>query len=214
MKQLVLVAALAIVGNAAYGQGLIQFNNNATITGIPGGARIYFDAVGVPANLVSGTQARAGVIAGLASATPYTLSSAGVGMSSLGYLPATPSVTWVNFRTGTSTISGAGFVSVGTTVNRKFDSIPYGANIIYQMVAWTGNYTTWESAWAAAQVDPTVKIGMTLGLTGKMGSSDLDTTLPHFENMASFALTPVPEPATAAIIGMGLASLLVLRRRK
>jgi hypothetical protein len=211
MKKLVLIAALSLTGAAAFGQGQFTFNNQAVATGT-GPAPIFFDSVASGVK-VSGTQARTALIAGpAASATPYTLQQAGTGMM-MGNFPGSSTLTWVTFRTGTSTSSGAGFVSVGATAVREFSNVGFGVSAIVQVVAWTGNYTDWAAAWTAAQVDPTVKIGMSSPLT--LSGGNPPTTSPTaLAGLTSFALTPVPEPATAAIIGMGLASLLVFRRRK
>jgi hypothetical protein len=163
---------------------------------------------------VEGTQARAALIAGpAATAIGYTLTSAGVNME-MGRNPNSVAQTWVNFRTGSNTSVGAGFVSVGSAAAREFLTIGWSTSAKVQMVAWTGNYTDWHSAWMAAQTDPTVKIGIGNLLTVTTPASAVDTALATLNGMSSFALTPVPEPTTAAIVGMGLASLLVFRRRK
>jgi hypothetical protein len=210
MKKLVLVAALSLAGAAAFGQGQFVFNNNAATIGTA--APIFFDSVASGVR-VSGTAARAALIGGpAATATPYTLTQAGTGMI-MGNYPGVASQTWVTFRTGTSTASGAGFVSVGTQASRAFSNIAPGAQGKVQMVAWTGAFTDWASAWAAAQVDPNVNIGLSAPFTLTAGDPPLTPVTP-LTGMQSFALTPVPEPTTAAIIGMGLASLLVFRRRK
>jgi hypothetical protein len=208
MKKLALLSGLCLVGAAAYGQGQLNFNNNpATVGGT--GAPIFMDGV-----KVSGTQARAALIGGpAATATPYTLTQAGVNMLMTAN-PSTPSIMWVNFRTGTSSALGAGFVSVGSAGARGLSNVDYGGSALVQVVAWTGNYTTWADAWTAAQTDLSVKIGISNPLTKTVTTGPSDTNVPLLTGLTSFNLVSVPEPATAAIVGMGLASLLVFRRRK
>jgi len=210
MKTLLLIAGACIVGSSAFAQGIIVFNNNPVTLG-GSGAPIIDTATG---NRISGTEARAALIAG-PKATAVPASLAGAGNLEMGAYTASPFQTWVNFRTGTSTASGAGFVSVGSQSSRSFASFGFDAQATAQMVVWTGNYDTWSAAYAAA-IAPgsTVKIGWSAPIDITTASSGSATTQPKLMGMAGFGVQVVPEPATASLIGLGLASLLIFRRRK
>jgi hypothetical protein len=98
------------------------------------------------------------------------------------------------------------------------------ANTEVMVVGWTGAFTDWNSAFTAGT-----------GLLGWTGST-LSTGALHWSNgtgapngsppvtpvaltygaggFNGLVLTPVPEPASFALAGLGLASLLIFRRRK
>lgn len=215
MKKLLLTVGACLATSVAFGQGIIIFNNNpATLGG--SGAPIYMDVVG--GAKLSGTDARAALLAGpAATAVPISLApgSLNKGNLEMGKYTATPFQTWVNFRTGTSTASGAGFVSVGAQSSRAFTGIGWDSSFKAQVAVWTGNYNTWDEAFAAALLPgSTVKLGVSAVITGTTAASGSATTQPKLTGLESFAIGVVPEPASASLIGLGLASLLIFRRRK
>lgn len=215
MKRLLLTVGACLAASAAFGQGIIIFNNNPVTLG-GSGAPLYMDTVG--GTKLSGTDARAALMAGPAatavsiSLTPGNLRK---GNLEMGTYTAAPFQTWVNFRTGTSTASGAGFVSVGSQSSRSFTSFGFNAQAVTQLAVWTGNYNTWDEAYAAALLPgSTVKLGVSAPLTVTTAANGADVNQPKLIGMQSFAVTLVPEPASASLIGLGLASLLIFRRRK
>jgi hypothetical protein len=208
MKTILTIAALFTATAAAFAQGQIVFNNSAASTGTPGGARV-FDG-GVP---IAGNAARAALLAGPA-ATAVPASMTAMGNLEMGAYTVAPFQTWVNFRTGTSTSIGAGFVSVGSQVGRAFTTIGWNTPAIAQIAVWTGNYNTWSEAWTAAQAPgSTVKIGLS-GVVNLTTAPSATATQPTLLGLQPFSIAIVPEPATASLLGLGLASLLIFRRRK
>jgi len=209
MKKILIVAGLLAATAGAFAQGQIVFNNSSAATGTPGGARVAFPS----GAFISGTEARAALIAGPA-ATAVAASKTTLGNLETGAYTVAPFQTWVNFRTGTSTAIGAGFVSVGSQVGRAFTTIGWSTDAIAQIAVWTGNYDSWASAWAAAQLPgSTVMIGVSAPVNIKTAAS-ATATQPGLTGLQPWSVSIVPEPASASLLGLGLASLLIFRRRK
>jgi PEP-CTERM motif len=92
-----------------------------------------------------------------------------------------------------------------------------GANAVFEVRGWTGNYSTYELALAAAQSNPSVQVD-TSGIW-------VNPTGPNVGNPAAMLYGPtgfkrlflssVPEPATITLAGMGgTMILLMIKRRK
>jgi len=100
-----------------------------------------------------------------------------------------------------------------------------GASMQFEIVGWTGTYTSFGAAYSAALSGSQVLLGWcgsTLS-TGAFGwqqiSGTLATPLPITKDATHYnglELAPyiVPEPSTMALAGLGIASLLIFRRRK
>lgn len=209
MKTILTIVGLVAATAGAFAQGQIVFNNSSAATGVSGGAsRITMDG-----QFIAGTAARAALIAGpAASSIPAAMTV--LGNLEMGTYTAAPFQTWVNFRTGTSLNIGAGFVSVGSQVSRQFANIGWNTDAIAQIAVWTGDYSSWRDAWTAAQVPgSTVKIGVSevIRLTTAPTAT---ATQPTLMGLQGFDVQLVPEPASASLLGLGLASLLIFRRRK
>lgn len=209
MKKLLALGVLASLTLSAFGQGQVVFNNRVTTTtaGVNDAvidAKVYVDAVG--GTLCSGSGYRAALLGGAVGSTPASASS--VGTLTLLASPTT-AATWVEFRTG----APAGYINIGTDVARV-TALPYGTTGVFQMVAWSGNYTTFAAAYAAAQSDLSVKVGWSALLTRPTSQNATDLNPPNLQGLASFAITTVPEPSTMALAGLGAAALLIFRRRK
>jgi len=106
---------------------------------------------------------------------------------------------------------GAGLFNCGTvTIN----NIAAGASAEYFILAWTGASTTWDAALASG--------------IGFLGQSAIATTatgdptatpVPGFPvslrpTFAGIFFSPIPEPTSFALAGLGLAALLVFRHRR
>jgi hypothetical protein len=117
---------------------------------------------------------------------------------------------WTTFRTG----AAAGYVGVGTDAGR--DGGAYGSTIQVQIVCWFGNFTDWNSAYAAwAAGDPTVKIGASNAINVTLPTGPLDTTATRLVGLQAFGIvSSVPEPTSMALAGLGAAAMLIFRRRK
>jgi len=112
-----------------------------------------------------------------------------------------------SFRTG----AAAGFVASTLTITAS--NVASDAAGFFELVAWdnsSGNYANWGAAKTAWQngliaAGESGAIGATFGGTG---------TPPALQGMPSFSIYVIPEPSTFALAGLGLAAMLVLRRRK
>jgi hypothetical protein len=91
-----------------------------------------------------------------------------------------------------------------------------GGTDFYQILAWTGNYSSYAAALASGQTG--VDAGETAVLQFDLNSTPAVGAPPADEDLASpLNLTQVtsivPEPSTMAMAGVGLASMLIFRRR-
>jgi len=89
----------------------------------------------------------------------------------------------------------------------------------FQVLAWTGNYATYAAALAsgvtgvyAGQSGVVVFPGTTAPAAGSPASEiNLDANGPI--NLTQVPVTMTPEPSTLAMAGVGLASMLIFRRK-
>jgi hypothetical protein len=146
---------------------------------------------------------------GAATTLAQLIGAPGIGSPEAWLLPASP-VT--SFRTG----DGAGFMSAvtATLANVPGDTTP----ATLEMVAWdntTGLYPTWTQAFRAWTGGLIVA-----GESGRFSLNALGgtTTPPNIIGAQSFNLytysIAIPEPSGFALASLGLATLLVFRRRK
>jgi hypothetical protein len=75
----------------------------------------------------------------------------------------------------------------------------------FQLLAWTGNYSSYDAAKAAGQY--VGKSTVFENIAGSVGTSELD-------NMPAVILTKVPEPSTLLLMATGLFGLLAYAWRK
>jgi len=127
---------------------------------------------------------------------------------------ATSTTALGSVQPGAGDITGTGGDILDKTIN--FYAIP-ASDTYYQVLAWTGNYTTYAAAQAAYSADvlgagygssPVLAFSPPPALNTVV-SEDLD---PNPLNV-SVVTTVVPEPSTLAMAGVGLASMLIFRRK-
>jgi len=182
-KALILVGLITAL--PAFGQGTLTFLNTATAVGAPG-AQVTFGGAGV-----SGTGFSAQLYAEL---TAGSFTAIGVPVA---------------FRTGTA----AGYVVSSQVAVPGFAA---GTSLNIQMKAWDnagGTFASYEAATAglgAVGSSGTVNVGPLGGVPAGGGPPITD---PNLTGLQGFALVPVPEPSTLALLAFGAAALL-LRRRK
>jgi len=86
-------------------------------------------------------------------------------------------------------------------------SVAANANAYLDVEWWTGTATSYATATGLIG-----NTGIFMNPTGGGGSPP--STPPGLTGMPSVDMVPVPEPAICTLVGMGLASLLIFRRRQ
>jgi hypothetical protein len=221
MKKLILAAITLTSAVSVFAQGTVIFNNrtlgtshvyaplsptdnvkiqgqgngDSNPTGTDFGGRAFIGA--------SGTGGQYG-----AASTLGQLLGGPAGSAESSLVPALGAPT--SFRTGTA--SGGIANSTASFANIAADA----ASATFEMVAWddsSGLYPTWAQAsvgWANGLVAAGRSPMFNLSNIG----GAVNTPPPLFPGLQSFNLYFVPEPATAALLGMGAAAMLIFRRRK
>lgn len=116
----------------------------------------------------------------------------------------------------------AGAFNGGTyTINNITGVAPPGvAQADYLLIGWTGNFSSYDAAYAASTVDKAASfLGMSAIATTMTGDPMWTPPGAPVGLRATFpgmTLTPVfiPEPATAALAGLGASMLVLFRRRR
>jgi hypothetical protein len=220
MKKLILAAIVTSFGINVFAQATVVFNNRISgtlITHVYIGPRGEIQGNG-PGDTPAGTTSYAGYTligtAGTPAGSNYLaqlLGAPGFGQPESSLLPA---LGVASFRSG----GGAGNIA---GITATFNNIPPNAPAAtLEMVAWdnsSGLYPTWAQAsvgWFQGVIFA--------GRSGVWNQDNLGGTSPApnminstdpSQHLQSFGFG-APEPATAALAGLGAAALLVFRRRK
>lgn len=233
MKKLILAAITLTSAASVFAQGTVFFNIRTS-----GTAHVYAPLNSTDTSSVVGLGANDGPVAGTtdyggraligangtggqygaATTLAALLGAAGAGAAESSLLPASSGGV-TSFRTGTA--AGANASSTATFANIPIDA-PVGS---FEVVAWdnsSGLYGTWALASAAWQ-QGLIAAGRSPEFNVNNIGGGVNTPPVLFPNggsttpeMQSFSLyfLAVPEPTTAALLGLGAAGLLIFRRRK
>jgi len=207
MKKLAITTLVALASClGSFGQGYFNFSNSGTTA--------VWDGFSSPGTFVrSSANAFVTVLFSTDTAATPAVGSSGTPTNSAGGVTWSQVVGDSNFhvaqQTGTNllapTRSGAtvGTFSKGSTF---IDGTSPGQVIKVFFVGWnsTGN-NTYGSADALGWSNPFI---LTLG-SSSAGQSSLNGA-----GMTGFGVSPVPEPSTFALAGLGAAAMLIFRRRK
>ncbi len=203
MKNLLALALINTLCLTIFGQGQVQFlnYNPASPTII---APIY-NTDGT--TKLSGSDARAALLGGPVSDTSASSASAGT----LSLLVSSDGITtWANFGTGNT----AGFINSFANPSRVVSGVDWGGQALLQVVAWTGNYDTWQDAYAAWK-NGIGAVGWSGPITVTLPSEAIDPRLSYLTGLQRFSLlgapAAVPEPSAFVLAGLGAAALLALR---
>lgn len=218
MKKLLGIAAICALTVSAFAQGTVTLNNQTglikqwtsatdqTLISVPKGGG-YIQLLAAPS--------------GTSLVSPLFSTSGTLNYSSLaGFLGANPgwAAAW-GPNTGTTGNPaliglGAGLINGGTfTIN----GIAPGANAAYLWLGWTGAFTTADAAlaaWTPGSGNMFGQSGVFTTTTGNPTTTPPGTPAGLKTTFAGMTLTAsVPEPTSLTLAGLGLAALLVLRRR-
>jgi hypothetical protein len=210
MKKLLITTAATLVTVAVFAQGTVYFSNNAfqkISSGQAGSAASTWTVVPATANLLN-----FGLFYGTGATAPATLTF-------LGSVSGVNSATTGGLIVNTSGGSITALQIPGTTPNQ--------ANVWVQVAGWTASFgTDWAAAAAAAQTttgdyfgrSPVVNVVTGLGPSTGPGALIWQTAAgtDPAKIAGGFAVftTAVPEPSTMALAGLGMAAMLIFRRRK
>jgi hypothetical protein len=230
MKKLILAAVATTCAVSVFAQGTVVFNN--AVSGSVS-TRVFGPNSASPTNSYVGNRANdlpvgstvypagcilIGTIGGMTAGTTFAslIGADGANAPESSLLPAAGGLT--SFRTGTA--SG---VIVPTTAT--FGNIaPASSMATLEMVAWdnsSGLYGTWALA-SAAWKSGLIAAGESGSWNQPMGGglvtapnmvSSVDPSQ-HANSFNLFTIGAVPEPTTAALLGLGAAAMLIFRRRK
>jgi hypothetical protein len=218
MKKLLLTSTLVCATVAAsFGQGTLVFGNNFGKT--TWRAPIYGPEPGNPSLVIQGAGTASTPTAGTVQYTGPLLAGTGFDIAFYGGPTSATGVgaglQLLTIETSFSTTAAlAGFTT--STITLTDPNVAAGASENYQVFAW-GNLGGTVNTLAAAQAD------WALGEIA-YGSSPINTTTAGLgggtvfgpnTTFASFNITQsTPEPATMALVGLGAAGMLLIRRKK
>ena len=141
------------------------------------------------------------------------------GFSSLSsFLAANPGWSFAQGNPAASIIGfGAGLFNGG---GLTIPGIPAGGAAEYMVVGWSGAFTTYEAAYAAALANPAASFLGVSAIDNILKTADPTTTPPGTPvtlrpTFTGITLAPlvIPEPTSFALAGLGLAALVAFRRR-
>jgi hypothetical protein len=205
MKKLILsVTAVAGFSMASFAQGVIYFdgsNNSSTSLAATSEGEVFISGV-----LDTSQDINVELLAGSSASTVTTpvvtlLLSVTQGSTS----PATGQV----LPAGSDiTLYGSGVLYDNNGLGYQISGTSSGATEYFEVEGWLGNYSSLAAAQAAGQ-----KVGTTAPFAEVLTSATGEAN--DIEGMPALNLTAtaVPEPSTLAMAGVGLASMLIFRRK-
>jgi hypothetical protein len=214
MKKLLGILAITALATSGFAQGTVVFANSANT----GPVKQWTSTSDATAIAVLKSNGRVELFAGLPTLTAvanpfFTYSASGVAVN-YGSLSAfmTANAGWADIATTPITSLTAGqFGGGGVTI----PGIAAGGSASYFILGWNGPSTTIDAAMGAGAF-----VGESAVFTTATGNPlatppgtpvNLNTT---FTGMLLAPQVVIPEPSTFALAGLGVAAMLILRRRK
>jgi hypothetical protein len=209
MKKLLLTSAATLLTVAAFAQGTVAFSNgafNRVSTGQSGSAASTWTSLATTANLYN-----FGLFYGTGATAPATL-------------------TFLSSTLGVNSTTSAGVIQNAAGANITALAIPGSTvgqtDMWIEIKGWTASFgTDWATAQGASAsgnayfgattpinvgpLGPTTGPGIAFWTTASGTNPQL-----HAGGFAMFTTTTIPEPGTMALAGLGVATLMIFRRRK
>lgn len=219
MKKLLGILAIGALVASAFAQGTIVFNNNTGLvqewTSATDSTPINVPKSGGEVQLFYAPIGTALTPLGVMGSSGYTLNTYnGAPITTLAaFLGANPG--WTSGGITPMVPVGAGGQFNGSTVTLA--GIAGGASAEYYIIGWVGNSPSWDAAYTAGVFAGGSSTTLTTA-TGNPGATPPGSAVP-LENTFNGLLegpvvvTVIPEPTSFALAGLGLAALLVFRRR-
>jgi PEP-CTERM motif len=227
MKKLILAAVATTCAVSVFAQGTVVFNNavsgsvSTRIFG-PDPTNLQRSVVGNRAtDLPVGAQTYTGLTlvgttGGMVGSTTFAqlLGADGAGRAESSLLPGAGALT--SIRSGAA--SGVIYPTTATFANIAEAS----AAATLELVAWdnsSGQYPTWaqaSTAWKAGLIAAGTSGTWTQNMGGGLVTApNMVNTADPTQSVRSFNLYMIiPEPTSAALLGLGAAAMLIFRRRK
>lgn len=202
MKKLIAITTVAMLSVGAFAQGTITWGNSTT-------TKVRFSGGendGLP--VFPGAQYIVGLYIGAAGATT---------------VDAMELVTTRTFNTAGTSATAA---LAGVFLNQTYavQGLGTGSAVSYAIAAWSMGFDSYQ----AAMMDPagaawagisgvgggTLGGGISPAFAASLNANGVAMGAVGSGAVAPFTISVVPEPATASLLGLGLASLLIFRRRK
>jgi hypothetical protein len=204
MKKLILsVTAMAACSVGAYAQGTITFdgsnNSNTSSTATTGGevfiSNTLDTSIDINAELLYSSTGTAGTFSPVVT---LLLSSQNT--------ITTPTLGQIGTASGDVSGEGNGTLLDLSGQTYVIPTIASSATAYFEVQGWLGNYGSLTAAAAAGQKSATTAVFSEVLSGSNPPYADVN-------NMPALNLTSVPEPSTFAMAGVGLASMLIFRRR-
>ncbi len=211
MKKLILTTAVLGMSVGLYAQGVVGPDGSLTTPAYPSNLGSF--AIDNTANINSSLTATSG---GLFFLNGAPLNSdinlefdlglgASYGSATIVDLLLGPSGTGP--AAGDGSLLGGGLIYDNSGTTYYIKGTTGGQSVGLTMFAWAGNGVSYSAALESSVVS------FTMGL-GNASSGGPGTTAAVLSAMPAVNVMTVPEPATFALAGLGIASLLAFRRRK
>jgi len=222
MKKLLGILAISALAASAFAQGTINLLNqtglvqqwtavgNDTLKSAPA-VTTYIEVIAAPSGTTLAnplfTTVSGGYYANYSSLEGFLAANTAWALTAGTANPAAP-----------TPLLAAGIFSGG---GQSINNITAGANAAYMVLGWTGGFSTFDAALTAELGDPTMTSSF-LGLsaidttaTGNPTATPPGIPVALKRSFGGVTLAPVtiPEPTSFALAGLGLAALLVFRRR-
>lgn len=213
---LALAVTLAVVATSS-AQGIVLFSNS-------GGSRVSTNAV-VGGSAVSGGYAAGTFYYALfASQTQTTVGGSTAPVVGQGTY-AFNSAGWTFQAYATNSTAGRLASSQLDSAGNTALTFAGGSSAYFTIVAWSANIgSTWDAVqsylanptFAAFVGESAVSGALTPGIEGSTGATPLFGAAPNIPGFTAGLVNAAatPEPTTMALAGLGIASLLALRRKK